>query len=121
MIAKTRLGLLLLTLAATLAVCGQLTAATLSSYSGYSEFGIPCDLCDSFVNFSVYQNTDGNWTDDAFFSGSNPTTLNDLGGNFSGVDAAANYVFMYQVIEMTGEIADMAERVGRRLELLLSH
>lgn len=30
-------------------------------------------------------------------------------------------IFMYQVIEKTGEIADMAERVGRRLELLLSH
>ena len=30
-------------------------------------------------------------------------------------------VFLYQVIEMIGEIADMAERVGRRLELLLSH
>ena len=30
-------------------------------------------------------------------------------------------VFLYQVIELTGEIADMAERVGRHLELLLSH
>ncbi len=30
-------------------------------------------------------------------------------------------IFMYKVIELTGEIADMAERVGRRLELLLSH
>lgn len=30
-------------------------------------------------------------------------------------------MFMYQVIELTGEVADMAERVGRRLELLLSH
>ncbi len=30
-------------------------------------------------------------------------------------------MFMYKVIELTGEIADMAERVGRRLELLLSH
>jgi predicted phosphate transport protein (TIGR00153 family) len=30
-------------------------------------------------------------------------------------------VFMYKVIELTGEIADMAERVGRRLEVLLSH
>jgi uncharacterized protein Yka (UPF0111/DUF47 family) len=29
-------------------------------------------------------------------------------------------MFLYQVIELTGEIADMAERVGRRLELLLS-
>jgi predicted phosphate transport protein (TIGR00153 family) len=30
-------------------------------------------------------------------------------------------MFMYKVIELIGEIADMAERVGRRLELLLSH
>lgn len=30
-------------------------------------------------------------------------------------------MFTYQVIELTGEVADMAERVGRRLELLLSH
>jgi uncharacterized protein len=30
-------------------------------------------------------------------------------------------IFLYQAIELTGEIADMAERVGRRLELLLSH
>ena len=30
-------------------------------------------------------------------------------------------VFLYQVIGRIGEIADMAERVGRRLELLLSH
>jgi predicted phosphate transport protein (TIGR00153 family) len=30
-------------------------------------------------------------------------------------------MFLYKVIELTGEIADMAERVGRRLELLLSH
>jgi predicted phosphate transport protein (TIGR00153 family) len=37
--------------------------------------------------------------------------------NLNPIDA----VFMYQVIELTGEIADMAERVGRRLELLLSH
>jgi len=30
-------------------------------------------------------------------------------------------MFLYEVIQLTGEIADMAERVGRRLELLLSH
>lgn len=29
-------------------------------------------------------------------------------------------MFLYQVIQLTGEIADMAERVGRRLELLLA-
>ena len=32
-----------------------------------------------------------------------------------------NVMFLYRIIELTGEIADMAERVGRRLELLLSH
>lgn len=30
-------------------------------------------------------------------------------------------MFLYRVIELTGEIGDMAERTGRRLELLLSH
>lgn len=30
-------------------------------------------------------------------------------------------VFLYRVIELVGEIGDMAERIGRRLELLLSH
>ena len=32
-----------------------------------------------------------------------------------------NVMFLYQVIGRIGEIADMAERVGRRLELLLAH
>ena len=30
-------------------------------------------------------------------------------------------VFLYKVIDMTGDISKLAERVGRRLELLLSH
>lgn len=30
-------------------------------------------------------------------------------------------MFLYQVIELIGQIGDMAERIGRRLELLLSH
>ena len=30
-------------------------------------------------------------------------------------------MFLYRVIELTGDIGDMAERIGRRLELLLSH
>ncbi len=41
----------------------------------------------------------------------------DIEGTLNPVDA----VFLYKVIELIGEIADMAERVGRRLELLLSH
>jgi predicted phosphate transport protein (TIGR00153 family) len=32
-----------------------------------------------------------------------------------------NAIFLYQAIDLIGEVADMAERVGRRLELLLSH
>ena len=30
-------------------------------------------------------------------------------------------MFLYRVIELTGEVGDMAERIGRRLELILSH
>jgi predicted phosphate transport protein (TIGR00153 family) len=30
-------------------------------------------------------------------------------------------MFLYRVIELVGDIADVAERIGRRLELLLSH
>jgi uncharacterized protein Yka (UPF0111/DUF47 family) len=30
-------------------------------------------------------------------------------------------MFLYRIIELTGDIGDMAERIGRRLELLLSH
>lgn len=45
------------------------------------------------------------------------SALFDIEKTLDPIDA----VFMYQVIELTGEIADMAERVGRRLELLLSH
>ncbi|MEM7431148.1 MAG: TIGR00153 family protein [Pseudomonadota bacterium] len=43
-------------------------------------------------------------------------SLFEIESTLNPVDA----VFMYQVIELTGEVADMAERVGRRLELLLS-
>ena len=32
-----------------------------------------------------------------------------------------NVMFLYQVIELVGDIGDMAERIGRRLELLISH
>jgi len=45
------------------------------------------------------------------------TSLFEIENTLDPIDA----MFMYRVIELTGEIADMAERVGRRLELLLSH
>ena len=43
--------------------------------------------------------------------------LYDIESSLHPVDA----VFLYKIIELIGDIADMAERVGRRLELLLSH
>ncbi len=45
------------------------------------------------------------------------TNLFALEKDLSPVDV----IFLYQVIELIGEIGDMAERIGRRLELLLSH
>ena len=44
------------------------------------------------------------------------SALFEIEKNLDPIDA----MFLYEVIELTGEIADMAERVGRRLELLLS-
>jgi predicted phosphate transport protein (TIGR00153 family) len=40
----------------------------------------------------------------------------DVENTLNPVDA----VFLYEIIKLTGQIADMAERVGRRLELLFS-
>lgn len=44
------------------------------------------------------------------------TALFEIEKTLDPIDA----MFLYEVISLTGEIADMAERVGRRLELLLS-
>ena len=45
------------------------------------------------------------------------SALYEIEDTLNPVDA----VFLYQVIDLIGQIADMAERVGRRLESLLSH
>ncbi|MEC9375287.1 MAG: TIGR00153 family protein [Pseudomonadota bacterium] len=34
---------------------------------------------------------------------------------------AVNVMFLYRIIELTGDVGDMAERIGRRLELIISH
>ncbi|MDH3978398.1 MAG: TIGR00153 family protein [Gammaproteobacteria bacterium] len=34
---------------------------------------------------------------------------------------AVDVIFLYKIIELIGQIGDMSERIGRRLELLLSH
>ena len=44
------------------------------------------------------------------------SALYDIEKTLDPIDA----IFLCEVIQLTGEIADMAERVGRRLELLLS-
>jgi hypothetical protein len=44
------------------------------------------------------------------------TALFEIEKTLDPIDA----MFLYEVISLTGEVADMAERVGRRLELLLS-
>lgn len=45
------------------------------------------------------------------------TAVFEIESTLNPVDA----VYLYRIIELVGEIADMCERVGRRLELLLSH
>jgi len=30
-------------------------------------------------------------------------------------------MFLYRIIELTGDIADVADRIGRRIQVLLSH
>ena len=45
------------------------------------------------------------------------TALFEIEKTLDPIDA----MFLYEVISLTGEIADMSERVGRRLELLLSN
>ena len=45
------------------------------------------------------------------------TELFDIEKDLPPVDV----MFLYRVIELTGDIGDMAERIGRRLEVLLSH
>ncbi|MDJ0868261.1 MAG: hypothetical protein QNK03_19300 [Myxococcota bacterium] len=81
-------------------VSGSAHAGTvIASFAGYSELAAPCDLCDSFVNFAVYTNTDGDWTDDPFFAGLTPTPLADASGQWPAVvDESAAYVYLYQVV-----------------------
>lgn len=45
------------------------------------------------------------------------TALFEIEKTLDPIDA----MFLYEVISLTGEVADMSERVGRRLELLLSN
>jgi uncharacterized protein Yka (UPF0111/DUF47 family) len=83
---------------------------------------IPESIADQFLDFvdrnvDVIEELDSIETDTDNKQAELRAALYEIEDTLKPVDA----VFMYQVIELTGEIADMAERVGRRLELLLSH
>jgi hypothetical protein len=82
-----------------LAGTNTVQAGSLPGFTGCSVFGAPCDLCDSVVNFTVYRNTNGNWTDDSFFGGIGRTDLANgdaLWG--ASADTGAGFVYLYQVV-----------------------
>lgn len=97
----TKLGLLCASAIIVGASSAHATNLAMDGFTGLSVFGAPCPLCDSLVNFAVYQNTDGDWTDDSFFSGVGRTDLADLDGRWGAApDAAAKYVYMYQPVNI---------------------
>lgn len=96
---------------------GPAQAAFLGAFEGYSVFGggaPACALCDSTVNFAVYQTEDNDWTDDAAFGGNaqafgtllNPQLIPPAfppGTSFqpfaaNTVDQDTNFVFFYQIV-----------------------
>lgn len=88
---KTRNALITAGLPMAMMLGAPAEAAFLPGFEGYSVLGggtSQCPLCDSTVNFAVWQNTDGNWLNDL----PNPT---DLGPTTTG---AEQYVYMYQVV-----------------------
>lgn len=89
--------------------------AFLSDFSGYSEFGAgafgeQCILCDSSVNFAVWEKEGDTWTDDAIFEG---IDLNYL----SGVDPEAQYVYLYQVANTDPILSGLPEEQAEELNL----
>ena len=68
--------------------------------SGYSEFidntALPgvsdAPTADGTVSFAVWENTDGDWTND--FGAAFDTAVT----GFGGVDSAANFVYFYQIV-----------------------
>lgn len=94
-----KLALLLSTAALFAASPASALNNAMDGFTGYSVFSHPCPLCDAIVNFAVYQNTDGNWTDDSFFTNVSHNALSDTNGVWgSTVDSSAEYVYMYQPV-----------------------
>jgi hypothetical protein len=70
---------------------GGASAGWVPGYIGWVEQS-DCPLCDATVSFAVYENTDGDWRDDAAFTGIGSAVI--LDGTVTGTE---KYVFMYQV------------------------
>jgi hypothetical protein len=70
-------------------------------FAGYSVLSNPCPLCDSLVNFTVYQNVDGDWTDDPYFANVSQNGMADSDGQWgTSIDSSAGYVYMYQPVNL---------------------
>lgn len=74
--------------------------------------GAEAELVESMIDEIDRLETDTDRMQYALFG-----ALYELEATLNPVEA----VFLYRIVEMLGEIADTAERVGRRLELLLAH
>ena len=73
-------------------------------FAGYSVLSDPCPLCDSLVNFTVYQNVDGDWTDDPYFAGVSHNGIADSDGQWgASIDGSAGYVYMYQPVNLDND------------------
>lgn len=94
-----RLGFTVLIVTAS---AGIAQAAFLPGYSGNSQFINPHASSDGVVNFGVYANTDGDWTNDFGLPANTIQQLFELSPGPSvignGIDSAANFVYFYQIV-----------------------
>jgi hypothetical protein len=67
-------------------------AGFLAQFTGWTEMN-DCFVCDTTVSFAVWENADGNWSDDLGAFGS--TRLDVLG---TDPDYSAGYVYLYQLV-----------------------
>ena len=70
---------------------GSASAGWLTEFSGVSDFQANCILCDSVVNFAVWETEGSSWRDDGL------PAATFLGGTNQGIFGTEKYVYMYQV------------------------
>jgi hypothetical protein len=111
---------LVLSLMIVLCVCQFAQAAFLPAFTGNTQFIDPDASSDGVVNFAVYQNPGGDWTDD--FPEVPVSAFKELfevtpgpNGIGNGIDITAAFVYMYQVVNTDPDTDD--ESVLKQLEL----